>query len=48
MQNSHYTNSTTYITGIGSQLEDRMGCGFDEQTIGFLLILAHKYSKLMR
>jgi hypothetical protein len=48
MQNSHYANSTTYIMGIASQLEDRMGCGFNEQTIGFLLILAHKYSKLMR
>jgi hypothetical protein len=48
MQKSHYANSTTNVTGIGSQLKDRMGCAFHEQAIDVLLMPAHKGPKLMR
>jgi hypothetical protein len=42
MQNRHHANSTTDVTGIGSQFDDRVGCGFDKQTIDFLLMPARK------
>ena len=48
MQNRHHTHLTTYVMGIGCQLEDRIGSGFDEQAIEVLLIHAHKSTKLMR
>jgi hypothetical protein len=48
MQNGHHANSTADVVGIGSQLDDRTGCGFDEQAIDFLLMQARKYSQLMR
>ena len=34
--------------GIGSQLNDRISSGLNEQAIGFLLMTAHKCSELMR
>jgi hypothetical protein len=48
MQNGHYTNSTTNVMGIGSQLNDRISSGLNKQAIGFLLITAHKCPELMR
>ncbi len=48
MQNSHHTHQAADITGIGSQLDDRMGGGFDEQAIDFFLMQARKSPKLMR
>jgi len=47
MQNRHHTHSTTYVTGIGSQLDDRISGGFNEQAICFLLMMAHKSTELM-
>ncbi len=48
MQNRHHTHLTTDVTGIGSQLDDRMGCGFDELTVEVLLMQARKSPELMR
>ncbi len=48
MQNRHHTHFTADVTGIGSQLDNRISSGFDEQTVEVLLIQAHKSTKLMR
>ena len=48
MQNRHHANSTADVTGIGSQLDDRISGGFDEQTVEVLLMQAHKTTELMR
>ena len=48
MQNCHHTHLTADVTGITSQLEDRISGGFDEQTVEVLLIQAHKSTEIMR
>ena len=48
MQNRHHANSTADVTGIGSQLDDRISGGFDEQTVEVLLMQARKSPELMR
>ena len=48
MQNSHHANATADVMGIGCQLDNRTGGGFDEQTVDFFLMQARKSPKLMR
>ena len=48
MQHCHHTHLAADVTGIGSQLDDRMAGGFDEQAIDFFLMQARKSPKLMR
>jgi hypothetical protein len=48
MQNRHHTHFTTDVMGIGSQFDNRISSGFDEQTVEVLLIHAHKSTELMR
>ena len=48
MQNRHHAHSTTDVMGIGRQLDDRIGGGFDEQTVDILLMQARKSPELMR
>jgi hypothetical protein len=37
MQNRHHAHTTTDVMGIGGQLDDRMGCCFDQQTVDLFL-----------
>ena len=48
MQNRHHTHLTTDVTGISSQLNNRISGSFDEQAVKVLLIQAHKPIELMR
>ena len=48
MQNRHHAHSTTYVTGIGSQLDDRISGSFDEQAVEVLLMQARKSPEFMR
>jgi len=48
LSSGHHTNSTADVTGIRSQLDDRISGGFDEQTVEVLLMQARKSPELMR
>jgi len=48
MQNRHHAHQTTYVMGIGSQLDDRISSGLNKQAIDFLLMEARKCPELMR
>jgi len=48
MQNRHHAHSRADVMGIGSQLDDRISGGFDEQTVEVLLMQARKSPELMR
>jgi len=56
MQNRHHANPAADVTGIGSQLDDRISGGFDdrisggfdEKTVEVLLMPARKSPELMR